>query len=111
MDGYCGRGAVVGAGTVFGSDCSPGLVFGSSCALGMGGNADRRGNRFMVVDGVTAFALIHDGGGSDGDVAIAPAAAVAAGPTAAGKAWESHCPVTGPNTQLIVLLGVNCPIT
>lgn len=56
----------------------------------------------MVVDGVTAFALIHDGGGSDGAVAIAPAAATA---------WEPQCPVTGPNTQLIVLLGVNCPIT
>ena len=106
MDGYCGRGAVVGTGTVFGSDCSPGLVLGSSCALGMGGNADRRGNRFMVVDGVTAFALIHDGGGSDGAVAIAPAAA--------DTACVPHCPVipvTGPNTQLIVLLGVNCPIT
>jgi hypothetical protein len=56
----------------------------------------------MVVDGVTAFALIHDGGGSDCAVAISPAADTACDP---------HVPVTGPNTQLIVLLGVSCPIT
>ncbi len=59
----------------------------------------------MVVDGVTAFALIHDGGGSDGAVAIAPAADTACDP------HVPVVPVTGPNTQLIVLLGVNCPIT
>ena len=60
----------------------------------------------MVVDGVTAFALIHDGG--DSDIAVAISASASA---AADTACDPHVPVTGPNTQLIVLLGVNCPIT
>ena len=81
----------------------------------------------MVVDGVTAFALIHDGGGSDGAVAISPIGSASIAATApdastastastatapdAATACDPHVPVTGPNTQLIVLSGVNCPIT